>query len=96
MAKHNPTNDVMARERAVRELADIIAGVGVDLTEDGTGGTAENAGRIASAIVDAMEFVSYDRETANIRGNKVYLRRLVLTTAFETDPDAVRRAAESS
>jgi hypothetical protein len=84
MPKHNPTDDVMSREAAETRIADIIANQpNIDANSPGV------ARELAKAIVDSFAYVETDRERSSLRGGqKVNLRRLVLTGAWEVDPAA--------
>lgn len=78
MPKHNPTDDVMAREALRSKLAEIIRNYGYD---DG------NDEPLAAVIADAFPFVELNRERTNLPGGqKVHLKRLVLTGEWEVDP----------
>jgi hypothetical protein len=80
MPKHNPTDDVMSREAAQTHVANLLA--------DHRGMDIETAHECAATIVDAFPFVETNRERTNVPGGqKVHLKRLVLTGEWQVDPN---------
>lgn len=72
-------DDPIARTVAENQLADIL-----DIEE------SANPGSTSHVVLGAFEAVEFEKAASKVGGKDIYLRRLVITGAWEVDPNGVK------